>query len=273
MGQTALAGGSGPSDAPGVASGPRPPEPSCPEGLGELLAAAPADPGAQRRHGWNPDDCSDNIDVHEGGLVFERRPVAQTTDGVRGKCGYWRGLHAWEICWPPAQRGTHAVVGVATARAPLRVDRYAPLLGSDRESWGWDITRGHLYHRAEEGAAAARYPAASGVGGVADAPLEVPERLVVVLDMEEGTLGYAVGGAYLGPAFRGLGGRTLYPAVSAVWGQCRVRIRYLGEWRVKPHSLLHLSRLCVRSILGEARLGEVATLPLPPALKRYLLYQ
>ncbi|XP_038623673.1 SPRY domain-containing SOCS box protein 2 [Tachyglossus aculeatus] len=246
--------------------GPGPPEPWCPEGLGELLAGAPADLGAQRWHGWNPADCSHNIQVQEGGLVFERRPVARTTDGVRGKRGYWRGLHAWEICWPPAQRGTHAMVGVATARAPLRVDRYAPLLGSDQESWGWDITRGHLYHRAE----AARYPAAPGVAAV---PAEVPERLLVVLDMEEGTLGYAVGGTYLGPAFRGLGGRTLYPAVSAVWGQCRVRIRYLGERRVKPHSLLHLSRLSVRNILGEERLGQVATLPLPPALKRYLLYQ
>jgi hypothetical protein len=54
---------------------------------------------------------------------------------------------------------------------------------------------------------------------------------MVVLDMEEGILGYAVGGTYLGPAFRGLKGRTLYPAVSAVWVQCQVRIHYLGERR------------------------------------------
>lgn len=59
----------------------------------------------------------------------------------------------------------------------------------------------------------------------------MPERLLLVLDMEEGTLGYAIGSTYLGTAFRGLKGRTLYPAVSAVWGQCQVRIRYLGERR------------------------------------------
>lgn len=53
----------------------------------------------------------------------------------------------------------------------------------------------------------------------------------MVLDMEEGTLGYAIGSTYLGTAFRGLKGRTLYPAVSAVWGQCQLRIRYLGERR------------------------------------------
>lgn len=42
---------------------------------------------------------------------------------------------------------------------------------------------------------------------------------------------------------------------------------------VEPHSLLHLSRLCVRHALGDTRLGQVSALPLPPAMKRYLLYQ
>lgn len=41
----------------------------------------------------------------------------------------------------------------------------------------------------------------------------------------------------------------------------------------EPHSLLHLSRLCVRHALGDTRLGQVSALPLPPAMKRYLLYQ
>lgn len=56
-------------------------------------------------------------------------------------------------------------------------------------------------------------------------------RLLVVLDMEEVTLGYATGGTYLGPAFCGLKDRTLYPAVNAVCGQCQVHISYLGESR------------------------------------------
>ncbi|KAM5254933.1 SPRY domain-containing SOCS box protein 2 isoform 1-T1 [Hipposideros larvatus] len=221
MGQTALAGGSHSTPTPQALY----PDLSCPEGLEELLSAPPPDLGAQRRHGWNPKDCSENIEVKEGGLCFERRPVAQSTDGARGKRGYSRGLHAWEISWPPEQRGTHAVVGVATALAPLQADHYAALLGSNSESWGWDIGRGKLYHQSK-GPGAPQYPA-----GPRGEQLEVPERLLVVLDMEEGTLGYAIGGTYLGPAFRGLKGRTLYPAVSAVWGQCQVRISYLGERR------------------------------------------
>ncbi|XP_072509932.1 SPRY domain-containing SOCS box protein 2 [Notamacropus eugenii] len=265
MGQTALAGGSGTGGTPSPTTSY--PDLSFPEGLEELLSAPPVDLSVQQHHGWNPKDCSENIEVREEGLSFERRPVAQSTDGARGKRGYSRGLHAWEIAWPPEQRGTHAVVGVATALAPLQADCYAALLGSNGESWGWDIGRGKLYHQSE-GNGAPRYPT-----GLRDERLEVPERLLVVLDMEEGTLGYAIGGTYLGPAFRGLKGRTLYPAVSAVWGQCQVRIRYLGERRAEPHSLLHLSRVCIRDILGEARLGEVSALPLPLAMKRYLLYQ
>ncbi|XP_020013901.1 SPRY domain-containing SOCS box protein 2 isoform X2 [Castor canadensis] len=262
MGQTALAGGSSSTrTSPALYS-----DLSCPEGLEELLSAPPPDLGVQRRHGWNPKDCSENIEVKEGGLCFERRPVAQSTDGARGKRGYSRGLHAWEISWPPEQRGTHAVVGVATAFAPLQADHYAALLGSNSESWGWDIGRGKLYHQSKK-PEAPQYPA-----GSQGEQLEVPERLMVVLDMEEGTLGYAVGGTYLGPAFRGLKGRTLYPAVSAVWVQCQVRIHYLGERR-EPHSLLHLSRLCVRHALGDTWLGQVSSLPLPPTMKQYLLYQ
>ena len=35
------------------------------------------------------------------------------------RVGYTRGLHVWEISWAMRQRGTHAVVGVATGEAPL----------------------------------------------------------------------------------------------------------------------------------------------------------
>lgn len=97
----------------------------------------------------------------------------------------------------------------------------------------------------------------------------MPERLLVVLDMEEGTLGYAIGGTYLGPAFRGLKGRTLYPAVSAVWGQCQVRISYLGGRRGEPwgrcgESVLLLVAVEPRSTPYKSR-GTGASSDLPPA--------
>lgn len=57
-------------------------------------------------------------------LTFHRHPVAQSTDCIRGRVGYTRGLHVWEIHWSTRQRGTHAVVGVATPEAPLHSQGY-----------------------------------------------------------------------------------------------------------------------------------------------------
>lgn len=56
----------------------------------------------------------------------------------------------------------------------------------------------------------------------------VPDKFLVVLDMDEGTLSFVVDGQYLGVAFRGLKGRKLYPIVSAVWGHCEITMRYIG---------------------------------------------
>ena len=52
-------------------------------------------------------------------MYLSRQPVAQSTDCIRGKQGYNSGIHIWQISWPLKQRGTHAVIGVATKEAPL----------------------------------------------------------------------------------------------------------------------------------------------------------
>lgn len=77
----------------------------------------------------------------EDALTFHRHPVAQSTDCIRGRVGYSRGLHCWEVVWPARQRGTHAVVGVATAHAPLHSVGYQSLVGATDQSWGWDLGR------------------------------------------------------------------------------------------------------------------------------------
>ena len=64
----------------------------------------------------------------------------------------------------------------------------------------------------------------------------------VVLDMDEGILGYVVDGQYLGPAFRGLRGKKLHIMISAVWGHCEITMKYLGGLDRKYYSSqLHLS--------------------------------
>uniref|UniRef100_A0A3B3SDA9 SplA/ryanodine receptor domain and SOCS box containing 4 n=1 Tax=Paramormyrops kingsleyae TaxID=1676925 RepID=A0A3B3SDA9_9TELE len=198
-----------------------------PARLDLLLDMPPAPAAVQLQHAWNPDDRSLNIFVKEDDrLTFHRHPVAQSTDCIRGRVGHVRGLHAWHVQWPARQRGTHAVVGVATVAAPLHSVGYTALVGSDAESWGWDLGRNKLYHDSKNRgpAAAASYPAFLQP----EETFVLPESLLVVLDMDEGTLSFMVDGQYLGVAFRGLKGKKLYPVVSAVWGHCEITMRYIN---------------------------------------------
>ncbi|XP_077579906.1 SPRY domain-containing SOCS box protein 4a isoform X2 [Stigmatopora nigra] len=226
-------GGSGgsPSYRPALQCGhraePRGPDLSKPPRLDLLLDMPCAGPDAQLRHAWNADDRSLNIFIkEEDKLTFHRHPVAQSTDCVRGRVGYTRGLHVWRIHWPCRQRGTHAVVGVATSQAPLHSVGYTALVGSDRESWGWDLGRNRLYHDSKNRAQGSppTYPSFLEP----EEAFALPDSLLVVLDMDEGTLSFVVDGQYLGVAFRGLKGKKLHPIVSAVWGHCEISISYIN---------------------------------------------
>ena len=182
---------------------------------------------AQLKHSWNDQDKSLNIVIlpHTNSLIFRRYPVAQSTDCIRGKIGFSSGLHIWEIKWPVNQRGTHAVIGVATKDAPLHCSGYKSLIGSNGESWGWDIGRSKLMHDYTNNQPKV-YP--SHILDK-DEIIIVPEKVTVILDMDEGTLAYMVDGQYLGVAFSGLkqANKPLYPIVSAVWGHCEVEMTYL----------------------------------------------
>ncbi|XP_077532161.1 splA/ryanodine receptor domain and SOCS box containing gustavus isoform X3 [Haemaphysalis longicornis] len=245
-------------------------EPQRPLRLELLLDMPPAGAELQCRHAWNPEDRSLNIFVKEDDrLTFHRHPVAQSTDCIRGKVGYTRGLHVWEVRWSTRQRGTHAVVGVATRDAPLHSVGYQSLVGSNRESWGWDLGRNKLYHDVKNNPAVT-YP---GDCRPADEIFLVPDAFLVVLDMDEGTLAFVVEGRYLGVAFRGLRGKKLYPVVSAVWGHCEITMKYIGGLDPEPLPLKDICRRVIRQRVGKNRLSRVHELNLPTALKAYLLYQ
>ena len=99
-------------------------------------------------HAWNPSDCSRNIYVKSNGFTIHRNPVAQSTDGGRGKMGFRTGRHCWEVWWE-GPLGTVAVIGIATKAAPLQVSGYVALLGSDNQSWGWNLVENHLLHNGD----------------------------------------------------------------------------------------------------------------------------
>ncbi|XP_064008819.1 SPRY domain-containing SOCS box protein 4 isoform X2 [Pogoniulus pusillus] len=240
-----------------------------PARLDMLLDMPPAKLEVQCKHAWNNEDRSLNIFVKEDDkLTFHRHPVAQSTDCIRGKVGYTRGLHVWQIHWPTRQRGTHAVVGVSTAEAPLHSVGYTSLVGSNSESWGWDLGRNKLYHNCKN-QPGVTYP----VFLEPDESFVLPDSLLVVLDMDEGTLSFMVDGQYLGVAFRGLKGKKLYPIVSAVWGHCEITMRYINGLDPEPLPLMDLCRRSIRFALGRDRLHDIEILPLPLSLKNYLQYQ
>ncbi|XP_030630821.1 SPRY domain-containing SOCS box protein 2 [Chanos chanos] len=231
-----------------------------------VLLDSPSVPLSDPRSQWSPFHMSPNMHVCDSGSGVCRTRVEQSSDAARGAVGVKSGLHVWEILWEPGQRGTHALIGVSTKHCPLQMSGYTALVGADAQTWGWELSSNQLWH---SGWQVGQYPVGDETW---QGPLKVPERVLVVVDVDAGMLGYAVNSSFLGVAFRGLPrGEELYPAVSCVWGGARVRLRYLSGMGRDPPSLLSLCRLSVRQTMGTDRQTQTDRLPLPRALQHHLL--
>ncbi|KAG7259561.1 hypothetical protein CRUP_027137 [Coryphaenoides rupestris] len=95
-----------------------------------------------------PTTASRNVYVKKNSFTLHRNPIAQSTDGARGKIGFSEGRHAWEIWWE-GPLGTVAVIGLATKRASMQCQGYVALLGSDDQSWGWNLVDNNLLHNGQ----------------------------------------------------------------------------------------------------------------------------
>jgi SPRY domain-containing SOCS box protein 1/4 len=193
----------------------------------EYLLDMPHAPyNVQVQHAWNPDDRSLNIFVKElDPFTLHRHPVAQSTDCIRTKMLYTKGIHLFELTWNSRQRGTHAIIGVGTDKTVLHCVGYQSLIGSGSDSWGWDLGRNRACHNTKNsGVAPPIYPKCLKP----DENFTIPDTFQMCLDMDEGTLSFLVDGQYLGVAFRGLRGHQVYPIVSAVWGHCEITMKYLN---------------------------------------------
>jgi len=249
---------------------PQQPEPVArlPVRLEMALDHPPEEKEEQALHAWNPDDRSLNIFVKENDpFTFHRHPVAQSTDCIRGKQSYVSGLHVFEIYWQARQRGTHAVVGVATKEAPLHSPGYQSLVGSSQHSWGWDLGRCKAYHNADN-IPGTQYPPQEN-------SFQAPDRFLMVLDMDMGTLAFVAKGKYLGVSHTGLRGKAVFPIVSSVWGHCEVSMKYLTGVSPGPTSLAAWCRRSIRMTMGKDRIdkGDIDNLILPTAIKEFLVYR
>nr|ACO11451.1 SPRY domain-containing SOCS box protein 1 [Caligus rogercresseyi] len=247
-----------------------------PPRLEMLLDMPPVGREIQIAHAWNQEDRSFNIFIKdEDELTFHRHPVAQSTDGIRSRFAYERGLHVFEINWPIRQRGTHAVVGVSTSAAPVHSVGYQSLVGNNEHSWGWDLGRSMLLHNAKNSPPndmpSKSYPPTLSAGET----FTVPETFLAVLDMDEGTLGFMLDEVYLGPAFTSLRGKKLHVMISAVWGHCEIRMKYIGGMEPQPLPLMALCRRRIRLKITKRGIqnGRISELNLPQAIKDYLNYK
>ena len=231
------------------------------------------------KHAWNVNDKSQNIIIKENDeMTCHRFSSYKTTDCIRGKVGYTKGIHLWEIHWSTKQRGTHPIVGVATDKSPLHCQEYCSLLGGDRQSWGWDLARNKLYCTEQSCYINDNinqqffYPSKTFVA---------PDKFYVLLDMDKGTLAFLIEQQqeqenkeekennddynnknerkkyythyqFLGIAFHNLKGKKLFPIVSTVWGHCEITMRYIvGLDFYKPLPLINLCRqVMIRQIIA-----------------------
>ncbi|VDK67244.1 unnamed protein product [Onchocerca ochengi] len=240
-----------------------------PSRFDQIVNSSPPPREVMEAYAWNPDDRSLNIFVKDDDrLTFHRHPVAQSTDSIRAKIGFSKGFHVWQIQWPQRQRGTHASVGVATKAASLHAVGYTSLIGSNSESYGWDLIRNKCYHDSKN-TNGWSYPKCA----LRDENRLAPDQFYCILNMDEGYLAFASDADYYGIAFTGLKGRELYPTVSAVWGHCEITMKYLGGLDPEPLTLLELCRRSIRIYLGKERICRVRELRLPIGLKKYLLYK
>ncbi|XP_055020079.1 SPRY domain-containing SOCS box protein 4 [Boleophthalmus pectinirostris] len=229
---------------------------SSPEALGHVLSK------------WSPFHHSPHLLLSACKEEVTRTHVEQSSDGARAETGVNSGLHIWEVLWSQEQRGSHAVIGIATKNCPLQVSGYNVLVGRDSQSWGWELKTNQLWH---DGKSRGFYPRNCynfRQLTSSDSSFDIPDKVLLVLDADVGILGFIVNGSFLGTAFEGLPhGVDLFPAVSSVRGGATIRLRYLNGARREPPTLMALCRLSICQNLKEEQTDK---LPLPPRLQHYL---
>lgn len=267
--------------------------------LAITLKAPPAAPGHERSR-WSSLQHSPNFLLSPCGQEVTRLPVEWSSDGARAEVGVKSGLHVWEVMWNPDHRGSHAVLGISRQNCPLQASGYKVLIGGDSESWGWELRTNQLWHAGErlrlypERQRRCKHELQTNTKG-AQSPLLIPERILLVLDVDAGTLGFSVEGSFVGVAFQGLPqGVDLFPAVSSVRGEASIRLRYLNGAKREccltpmcsesikvinclastpgdPPALMDLCALSIQHHLGQRRRNQIRNLPLPQPLQHYLL--
>ncbi|KAL4229169.1 SPRY domain-containing SOCS box protein 4 [Mactra antiquata] len=160
---------------------------------------------------------SDGINAINNNCVHRHRKGHFETDGARWGAALSKGKHVFEIYWPMSQRGTMATVGVGNADAPLYVKPKDSLVGCNKMSWGFDITRRRLLHNGQM------------LGTMPRAGM-VPDKFYMYVDCDGGTLGFGTDHAYWGaPINIPRQNFPVYPMIGSMCHNSQITMIYRGS--------------------------------------------
>ncbi len=208
----------------------------------------------QIHHSWNELDSSVNISLKESNsITMKRNYTAKSSDCIRSKIGYSRGVHAWKIIWKKEFRGSHSLIGVATKKAKLHAYGYRAILGRKSNSWVWNISNQKIYAKNID----KKYPDMN--------QYETPDSFFMILDMDEGTLSFVSNGKYLGTAFNKLKNKKLYVIAQTVYGGSEITLQYLNS----IYNPERLDILCSKK-MGKNKTNLLKTCDFPFHIKKLL---
>ncbi|XP_064636724.1 uncharacterized protein LOC135493353 isoform X2 [Lineus longissimus] len=168
---------------------------------------------------WEAEECGANMVVSaETPKECHRKRAIQATDAVRGKFDLIGGVHVFQFTFNDKPFGSHCSIGVCLEDAELSREGYGPVIGKDEFGWAWDLPSRMLVHDNQNCGA---YPRVN--------PEQfIHNKILMVLNLEEGKMGFMMEGVDLGPAFEGLPtDEPLYPAVTIVYGNAGVTVDLL----------------------------------------------
>lgn len=206
------------------------------------------------------------LNKSEDGMTAEyRNPEKRLEPGVRdsspiySKTTYQQGVHVFQFdfkCVSPILTNSHINIYIGIGRQckqqPTKIE---PIC-----QWWLSLTKTMLLlHKPFP----EPYP---------DRAMEIPEQVLMVLDMDEGTLGFIVNDHYLGPAHGELCGLKVCPMISYYGNvDCDIKMEYIGYCQ-NPASLKKTCRKCVRQLAtkdGRSK-GNLSALNLPNSVEKYV---
>ncbi|GFR86422.1 F-box/SPRY domain-containing protein 1 [Elysia marginata] len=150
--------------------------------------------------------------------LLRQRSGATVTDGAKWAAPLTTGKHLFEIIWPWGCRGYHSTVGVAIPSAPVKAKGGVCLVGGNTHSWGLDIVQRRAIHNNKT---------------LVTCPTDgsyVPDRFLMYVDVDEGTLGFGNEVTFWGYVITGLPkGKQLFPMIGTDKWEANVQLFYRGS--------------------------------------------